>query len=39
MNKFLSEIENINIEEIKCFTDFCPINIYKNYKLGTKYIK
>ena len=36
MNNFLSEIENINIEEIKCFTDFCFINIYNNYKLYTE---
>ena len=36
MNNFLSEIENINIEEIKCFTNFCSINIYKNYKLYTE---
>ena len=36
MKDFLLEIENINIEEIKCFTNLCFINIYKNYKLYTE---
>lgn len=36
MNNFLSEIENINIDEIKCFTNLCSINIYKNYELYTE---
>lgn len=36
MKDFLLEIENINIEEIKCFTSLCFINIYKNYKLYTE---